>query len=44
MFSILPGALALLNGFVLLFYPLTREKTELMARELSARREATEAS
>jgi GPH family glycoside/pentoside/hexuronide:cation symporter len=36
MFSIIPGALALLNGIILLFYPLNTEETEQMYRELKA--------
>ena len=38
MFCIIPGALALLNGFILLFYPLSSSKTEQMQRELEAMR------
>ena len=38
MFCIIPGALALLNGFILLFYPLSTSKTEQMQRELEAMR------
>lgn len=34
MFCIIPGALAVLNGVVLLFYPLTTSKTEQIQREL----------
>jgi GPH family glycoside/pentoside/hexuronide:cation symporter len=40
MFCIIPGALALLNGFILLFYPLNTARTEHMHRELKAMREA----
>jgi GPH family glycoside/pentoside/hexuronide:cation symporter len=36
MFCIIPGALALLNGIILLFYPLSTAKTEQMYRELKA--------
>jgi GPH family glycoside/pentoside/hexuronide:cation symporter len=43
MFSIIPGALALLNGIILLFYPLNTENTEQMYRELKAIREAEDA-
>jgi GPH family glycoside/pentoside/hexuronide:cation symporter len=38
MFSLIPGALALLNGIILLFYPLSIDKTEQMYRELKAMR------
>lgn len=38
MFSVLPGSLALLNGLVLLAYPLSRQDTELMQKALAARR------
>jgi GPH family glycoside/pentoside/hexuronide:cation symporter len=34
MFCIIPGALALLNGIILLFYPLSTAMTEQMHREL----------
>ena len=34
MFCIIPGALALLNGIILMFYPLSTAKTEQMHREL----------
>lgn len=34
MFCIIPGALAVLNGVVLLFYPLTTSKTEQIQRDL----------
>jgi GPH family glycoside/pentoside/hexuronide:cation symporter len=40
MFCIIPGALALLNGVILLFYPLSTASTEQMHRELKAIREA----
>ena len=36
MFCIIPGALALLNGIILLFYPLNTASTEQMYRELKA--------
>jgi GPH family glycoside/pentoside/hexuronide:cation symporter len=36
MFCIIPGALALLNGIILLFYPLSTARTEQMYRELKA--------
>jgi GPH family glycoside/pentoside/hexuronide:cation symporter len=36
MFCIIPGALALLNGIILLFYPLNTDETEQMYRELKA--------
>jgi len=39
MFCIIPGALALLNGIILLFYPLNTARTEEMHRELKALRE-----
>ena len=39
MFCIIPGALALLNGIILLFYPLTTTRTERMHRELKTIRE-----
>jgi GPH family glycoside/pentoside/hexuronide:cation symporter len=38
MFCIIPGALALLNGIILLFYPLNTARTEQMHRELEALR------
>jgi GPH family glycoside/pentoside/hexuronide:cation symporter len=40
MFCIIPGALALLNGFIVMFYPLTTAKTEQMHRELKEIRKA----
>jgi Na+/melibiose symporter-like transporter len=40
MFSVIPGALALLNGIILLFYPLNTARTEKMHLELKAKREA----
>lgn len=40
MFCIIPGALALLNGAILFFLPLTEEKTRLMQAELEERRKA----
>jgi GPH family glycoside/pentoside/hexuronide:cation symporter len=40
MFCIIPGALALLNGFILLFYPLSVSKTEQMQKELEEMRKA----
>ncbi|MCA9621919.1 MAG: MFS transporter [Myxococcales bacterium] len=40
MFSVLPGSLALLNGLVLLAYPLSRADTERMQKQLAARRAA----
>ncbi|MDH3588348.1 MAG: MFS transporter [Gammaproteobacteria bacterium] len=40
MFSILPGALALANGLVLLFYPLTDAKVKTIEAELADRRGA----
>ncbi|MEO1173013.1 MAG: glycoside-pentoside-hexuronide (GPH):cation symporter, partial [Myxococcota bacterium] len=39
MFSLLPGALALANGLVLLFYPLSEAQTEEMQTELAVRRQ-----
>jgi GPH family glycoside/pentoside/hexuronide:cation symporter len=39
MFCLIPGALALLNGLILLFYPLGTAETEQMQRELEAIRE-----
>ena len=38
MFCVIPGTLALLNGLVLLGYPLTAEQTKQMQEELAARR------
>jgi len=38
MFSILPGALALLNGVVLLWYPLSDAMVKKIEKELAARR------
>lgn len=38
MFSLLPGALALMNGIVLFFYPLSEAQTEEMQAELAERR------
>ncbi|MEJ2722435.1 MAG: MFS transporter, partial [bacterium] len=43
MFSIIPGGLALLNGIILLFYPLNTAKTEQMNRELKVIRETAQA-
>ena len=43
MFCIIPGALALLNGIILLFYPLSTAETERMNRELKAIREIEDA-
>lgn len=40
MFCIIPGALALLNGFIVMFYPLNTAKTEQMHRELKEIRKA----
>lgn len=40
MFCVIPGTLALLNGLVLLGYPLTTEQTKQMQEELAARRAA----
>jgi GPH family glycoside/pentoside/hexuronide:cation symporter len=40
MFCIIPGALAIANGIILLFYPLSTRKTAQMHRELKALREA----
>ena len=40
MFCIIPGALALLNGFILIFYPLSTRETEQMQSELEDRRKA----
>jgi len=42
MFCIIPGALALLNGIVLFFYPLNTARTEQMHRELKAIRATAE--
>jgi GPH family glycoside/pentoside/hexuronide:cation symporter len=39
MFCIIPGTLALLNGIVLLFYPLGTDETERMQRELKVMRQ-----
>ncbi|MEM9236113.1 MAG: MFS transporter [Verrucomicrobiota bacterium] len=44
MFSIIPGALATLNGFILLFYPLSAARTEQMHRELETIRKDQEDS
>ena len=44
MFCIIPGALALLNGIILLFYPLSTARTEQMYRELKAIREAAKSA
>jgi GPH family glycoside/pentoside/hexuronide:cation symporter len=41
MFSVIPGALAFLNGVILLFYPLNTARTEEMHRELKKIREAS---
>ena len=38
MFSVVPGALAILNAVFLWFYPLSREETERMQSELAERR------
>lgn len=38
MFCLLPGGLSLLNGMILLAYPLTRADTDRMQRELAVRR------
>jgi GPH family glycoside/pentoside/hexuronide:cation symporter len=38
MFCIVPGGLALLNGIILLFYPLSAARTEQMHRELKVMR------
>jgi GPH family glycoside/pentoside/hexuronide:cation symporter len=43
MFCVVPGTLAVLNGLILLAYPLTRDQTEQMHRELAERREAASA-
>ena len=40
MFCIIPGALAVLNGVILLFYPLSTSKTEQMQKELAEMRKA----
>ncbi len=40
MFCIIPGALALLNGLIVIFYPLNTAKTEQMHKELKLMREA----
>jgi GPH family glycoside/pentoside/hexuronide:cation symporter len=40
MFALVPGGLALLNGFVLILYPLSQADTEAMQTELAARRSA----
>ena len=40
MFCVVPGALALANGFILLFYPLNTAVTEQMHRELAVSRES----
>ena len=37
-FSLIPGALALANGFVLLLYPIREETVEQMGRELAESR------
>ncbi len=39
LFSIIPGIFALLNGLVLLLYPLSRADTQAMERELAQRRQ-----
>lgn len=44
MFCIIPGALALLNGIILLFYPLSTAETEKMHQELKVLRGAGRAS
>lgn len=38
MFAIIPGGLALLNGIILLFYPLSQAQTETMQAELERKR------
>jgi len=43
MFSALPGVLALLNGIVLIWYPLSEKKMKEIQDELSERREEDEA-
>jgi GPH family glycoside/pentoside/hexuronide:cation symporter len=43
MFCVIPGALALLNGIILFFYPLSTARTEEMHRELKAMRTTAEA-
>ena len=40
MFCIIPGALAALNGVILLFYPLSTSKTEQMQKELAEMRKS----
>ena len=44
MFSIIPGLLAIANGLVLFFYPLTEENVVEMEAELEARRSARRAA
>ena len=39
MFCLIPGALALLNGVIIIFYPLNTAKTEEMHRQLQRMRE-----
>jgi GPH family glycoside/pentoside/hexuronide:cation symporter len=40
MFCFIPGAFAIANGIVLLFYPITEEHVLEMEKELERRREA----
>jgi GPH family glycoside/pentoside/hexuronide:cation symporter len=44
MFCVIPGALALANGIILLFYPLSTAETERMNRELKVIRESSKAA
>jgi len=44
MFCIIPGALALLNGIILMFYPLSTARTKQMHRELKAMRDTEKGS
>ena len=38
MYSVIPGALALINGVVLFWFPLTQEQTEIMQNDLAISR------
>ncbi|HSH09474.1 MAG TPA: MFS transporter, partial [Oceanipulchritudo sp.] len=44
MFSLIPGAFAIANGFVLLLYPITEDHVVEMEEELKVRREARESA